>query len=198
LGTGVDVVYPRRNQALYEQILEQGLVLSEYPAGTQPNRPHFPQRNRIVAALSRAVLVMEAPHKSGALITAYQANDFGKDVYALPGSLDNPNSIGCLGLLSRGAQLILSESHLLEMLGTIPQLDAGEQLSLFAPPQPTPDLPPELAQVLQILPSEPTSFDAIVQQAGLAAAAVSSALIQLELQGLVSQLPGMLYRRCLT
>ncbi len=198
LGTGVDVVYPRRNQALYEQILEQGLVLSEYPAGTQPNRPHFPQRNRIVAALSRAVLVMEAPHKSGALITAYQANDFGKDVYALPGSLDNPNSIGCLGLLSRGAQLILSESHLLEMLGTIPQLDAGEQLSLFAPSQLPPDLKPELAQVLQILPSEPTSFDTIVQQAGLAAAAVSSALIQLELQGLVSQLPGMHYRRCLT
>ncbi|HEY9631866.1 MAG TPA: DNA-processing protein DprA [Coleofasciculaceae cyanobacterium] len=198
LGTGVDMVYPPRNQPLYEKILAQGLVLSEYPAGTQPNRIHFPQRNRIIAGLSRAVLVMEAPTKSGALITADYANDFCRDVYALPGSLDNYKSLGCLGLLSRGAHLILNEGHLLEMLGAIPELDSAVQLPLLAQeqPKPVPQLEPELAKVLQALASEPTSFDAIVQQSGLAAGSVSSALLQLELMGLVSQLPGMQYRRC--
>ncbi len=197
LGTGVDLIYPPRNQALYEQIQGQGLVLSEYPAGTKPNRANFPQRNRIIAGLSRAVLVMEAPSKSGALITAHYANDFCRDVYALPGSLDNHNSLGCLGLLSRGAHVILSEGHLLEMLGAIPQLDSAVQLPLFAPeqPKPIPDLEPELAQVLQALGSEPISFDAIAQQVGLDAGSISSTLLQLELLGLVSQLPGMQYRR---
>ncbi|NET57300.1 MAG: DNA-protecting protein DprA [Symploca sp. SIO2E6] len=187
-GTGIDVIYPRRNQSLCQQIQEQGLVLSEYPAGTQPSRAQFPQRNRIVAALSRAVLVMEAPHKSGALITAHQANEFGRDVYALPGSLDNPKSLGCLGLLDWGAQIILNESHLLEMLGAIPDLDAGLK-------QEPPQLEPELAQVLQAVASEPIHFDLIVQQVGISTSSVSSALLQLELEGLVSQLPGMRYLR---
>lgn len=198
LGTGVDMIYPPRNRNLYEQIQQQGLVLSEYPAGTQPNRVHFPQRNRIIAGLSRAVLVMEAPSKSGALITAYQANDFCRDVYVLPGRLDDQQSIGCLGLLHRGAHVILNEGHLLEMLGAIPELDSAVQLPLFPQEQstPVPQLEPELAKVLQALTSEPTPFDVIVQQANLAAGAVSSALLQLELLGLVSQLPGMQYRRC--
>lgn len=200
LGTGVDLIYPPQNRNLYEQIQQQGLVLSEYPAGTRANRVHFPQRNRIIAGLSRAVLVMEAPSKSGALITAYQANDFCRDVYVLPGRLDDQQSIGCLGLLHRGAQVILNEGHLLEMLGAIPDLNLNlaVQLPLFPQEQstPVPQLEPELAQVLQALPSEPISFDVIVQQTGLAAGSVSSALLQLELMGLVSPLPGMRYRRC--
>jgi DNA processing protein len=198
LGTGIDVVYPPRNLSLYEEIQKQGLVISEYPAGSKPNRAHFPQRNRIIAGLSRAVLVMEAPTKSGALITADFANEFCRDVYALPGSLDNEQALGCLGLLSKGAHVILNEGHLLEMLGAIPNLDAVVQLPLFAQEQPTsvPQLEPELAKVLQSLTSEPTSFDVVVQQVGMDAGSVSSALLQLELMGLVSQLPGMQYRRC--
>jgi len=199
LGTGVDVVYPPRNQTLYEQIQQQGLVLSEYPAGTQPDRAHFPRRNRIIAGLSRAILVMEAPSKSGALITAHLANDFCRDVYVLPGSLDNPKAIGCLGLLSRGAHIILNEGHLLDMLGAIPKLDtvAPEQLQLFnpTPSPPIPNLPPELKQVFTAITSEPTPFDVVVQQAGLATGTVSSALLELELRGLVAQLPGMRYQR---
>ncbi|MEQ9483069.1 DNA-processing protein DprA [Coleofasciculus sp. F4-SAH-05] len=196
-GTGIDVIYPPRNKLLYETILDRGLVLSEYPAGTKPNRPHFPQRNRIIAGLSRAVLVMEAPTKSGALITAYQANEFCRDVYALPGSLDNPNAVGCLGLLNRGASVILSEGHLLEMLGAIPELDSGKQLSLFEPEpvKATPKLAPELAKVFQVLGIEPTPLDVIVQETGMTVAEISGVLLQLELEGLVSQLPGMLYRR---
>jgi DNA processing protein len=141
---------------------------------------------------------MEAPTKSGALITAHVANDFCRDVYVLPGSLDNVRSHGCLGLLSRGAHIILSEGHLLEMLGDIPQLDTVEQLQLFeqTPSTVLPDLEPELKQVFGAIASEPISFDMIVQQAGLAAGSVSSALLQLELLGLVSQLPGMRYQKC--
>ncbi|NET66708.1 MAG: DNA-protecting protein DprA [Moorea sp. SIO1G6] len=195
LGTGLDVVYPLSNSYLYKQIQEQGLVISEYPASTKPARSNFPQRNRIIAGLSRAVLVMEAPNKSGALITARLANEFCRDVYALPGSLDNPNSIGCLGLLNRGAHVILSEGHLLEMLGAIPELDPH---SAIEKPLPVPTLEPELAKVLDAIAFEPTSFDIIVQQAALEAGSVSSALLQLELMGLVSQAPGMRYRRLIT
>lgn len=196
LGTGVDMIYPPRNQSLYQQIQEQGLLLSEYPSGTQPNRAYFPQRNRIIAGLSRATLVMEAPSKSGALITAYCANDFCRDVYVLPGRLDDQQSNGCLGLLSRGAHVILNEGHLLEMLGAIPKLDNAPALPLFTQEAtPLPELEPELAHVLKGLTFEPIPFDLIVQQAGLAPGLVSSALLQLELFGLVSQLPGMRYQR---
>ncbi len=194
LGTGVDVVYPPQNRELYQKILAKGLVLSEFPAKTPPDRAHFPRRNRIIAGISRAILVMEAPTRSGALITARFANDFGRDVYVLPGALDNPRSLGCLGLLSKGAQVILSEGHLLEMLGAMPQLD-------FVEPQPTvehlplPKLQPELQQVLDAIASESMPFDAIVQSSGYSTAVVSSALLQLELLGLVSQLPGMRYQR---
>ncbi len=207
LGTGIDVVYPLRNKRLYQQILSQGLVVSEYPAGTQPERVHFPRRNRIIAGLSRAVLVMEAPSKSGALITAHLANDYCRDVYVLPGSLDNPRAMGCLELASRGAQLILSEDHLLEILGTIPKLDEpqqAQQMSLAAVLQQNtkqlPPLEPELEQVLQTLiklcedSPESAPFDLIIQNTTLGAGSVSSALLQLELLGLVSQLPGMRYQ----
>jgi DNA processing protein len=208
LGTGVDQVYPPRNRELYQEILQQGLVLSEYPAGTRPDKGHFPRRNRIVAGLCRAILIMEAPSKSGALITAYQANEYNRDVYVLPGSLDNPQAEGCLGLLSRGAQVMLSEGHLLELLGAMPKLDQSAEKSASAPaakPALTipADLAPELAEVLKALQalsrsadSEPVSvaFDILVAKLELPAGSVSSALLQLELLGLVSQQPGMRYQ----
>ncbi|MEG4816753.1 DNA-processing protein DprA [Microcoleus sp. K5-D4] len=207
VGTGVDIVYPKQNERLCDRLLQQGLVISEYPAGTQPNKTNFPRRNRIIAGLSRATIVIEAPHKSGALITAYQANDFCRDVYVLTGRLDDERSFGCLELLSKGAHPILpnsdrmlSEDRLLEMLGAMPKLDRPEQLSLF-PPNPKvekqgPLLEPELAKVLSAIVSGPISFDTIVEAAGLEAGKVSSILLQLELLGLVSQLPGMRYQRC--
>ncbi len=201
LGTGLNVIYPPRNRELYHAISKQGLVVSEYPADTQPNRLNFPQRNRIIAGWSRAVLVMEAPTSSGALITAHLANDFCRDVYVLPGRLDDPKSKGCLGLLSKGAQVIIHEQYLLECLGAIPQLDfpqeQAEQLSLFdAPPQfPELNLEPEVKLVLQVVPTEPISLDQIIQKSGLSSEKVLPALLQLELLGLVTQLPGMRYQR---
>ncbi|WP_413164951.1 DNA-processing protein DprA [Capilliphycus salinus ALCB114379] len=206
-GTGVDIIYPKDNRKLSERVIKQGLVMSEYPAGTKPNARHFPSRNRIIAGLSRAVFVMEAGEKSGALITANVANDFCRDIYVLPGRLDDEKSQGCLKLINGGAGLIpVNLEELLEQLGAIPQLDAPEQLSLFESP-PTPSSVPSaetnlelnlesnLAQVFQVISSEPTAFDVIVQKAELDTGIVSSSLLQLELLGLVSQLPGMRYQR---
>jgi len=197
MGTGVNKIYPRKNIELAKQILDHGLVLSEYPAHTPPDRMNFPRRNRIIAGLCRATLVLEAGQKSGALITARMANDYGRDIYALPGSLDNPQSQGSLSLIDNGAQLILSETHLLEMLGHLPSLDAADQLSLLdAPPvAELPPLPPDLAQVFQAVPLEATSLDQLVEQTGMATNMILSALVQLELMGLVSQMPGMRYQR---
>lgn len=211
VGTGVDVVYPARNQKLYQAIQNQGLILSEYSAGTPPDKINFPARNRIIAGLSRAVLVMEAPIKSGALITAYFANEFGRDVYVLPGSLDDRESIGCLQLIDRGAHLILSEEGLLEMLGTIPKLktpestmfqtleDASRQKQSSATSADltalAASLKPELIKVLEKISIEPTPFDFIVQAIELDTNIVSAALLELELMGLISLLPGMRYQR---
>lgn len=194
LGTGVDVIYPHKNRDLYKQILTAGLVVSEYPTKTPPDRTHFPRRNRIIAGLSRAILVMEAPLKSGALITATYANEFGRDVYALPGRLDDYPSQGCLKLLSQGASFILKElDELLTMLGAIPQIDAIEAST--APEQLMPTLSPELQTVMDAMASDALPFDLIVQQTGMAAGSVSSALLQLELMGFISQLPGMRYQK---
>ena len=207
VGTGVDIVYPPRNQNLAAQIAQHGLIVSEYAAKTPPDRSHFPARNRIIAGLSRVTIVIEAPTKSGALITAYQANDFGRDVYALPGSLDNPNSLGCLGLLSRGAQPILGLDHLLELLATIPQLDSAPSQTLRSPAPaatttrstqpivPPPQLPPDLQQIWLLLTDLPVSFDELVSKSQLPVATISSGLIHLELLGLVTQLPGMRYQK---
>ena len=219
-GTGVDRIYPKENKTLAREVIEQGLIISEYPAGVGPNSRHFPQRNRIIAGLSRAVFIMEAPSKSGALITADIANDFGRDVYVLPARLEDEKSHGCLKLIKGGAEVIPVEmEELLEMLGAMPRLDVEEdleeQLSLFettgqkTPLKTKPEAPitpelepelelklePELALVLGAIASEETPFDVIVERANLPASSVSSSLLQLELLGLVTQLPGMRYQR---
>lgn len=188
LGTGVDIVYPHHHRQLYEQIQQNGLVLSEYPAQTHPDKSNFPARNRIIAGLSRAILVLEAPEKSGSLITARYANEFGRDIYTLPNSPDVASARGCLRLVHQGAEVIITEEELLEMLGAIPQLTPE------IVPLATPELEPEFAQVYHAIASEPTSFDIIVQQSQLNAGEVLGILLQLELLGLVSQLPGMRYQ----
>ncbi|MBF2079291.1 MAG: DNA-protecting protein DprA [Synechococcales cyanobacterium T60_A2020_003] len=211
LGTGVDVVYPYSNRQLARHIRETGLLLSEYPAGTQPDRVHFPRRNRIIAGVCRAVLVLEAPSRSGALITARLANDYNRDVYALPGSLDNPQSLGCLELIQNGANLILSESALLDRLREIPSLQAasgtGQQLSLLdalaetSPQSQSQDpaavlnLSSELQTILHQIPKEAIALDHIVAGSGLSTDVVLGALLHLELEGWVMQLPGMRYQR---
>ena len=113
LGGGVDVVYPRENRFLYEDVATRGALISEYPPGTEPKAEHFPIRNRIIAGLSLATLVVEAPRKSGALITAHEALEQGRDVFAVPGAIDAPCSVGCNELIREGASLVSSAQDIL-------------------------------------------------------------------------------------
>jgi len=189
LGTGVDVVYPYSNRLLHQELQQQGLILSEYPAMTPPDRNHFPPRNRIIAGLCRAVLIMEAPIRSGALITARFANEFGRDVYVLPGSLDNAQSLGCLKLLNSGAHVIIGIENLLEMLGTMPCLD-----HIPTKPKLIPELEAELAIVYQQMSHESLALDAIAEKTGQDTNQLLAALAQLEILDLIVQLPGMRYQ----
>ncbi|EDX85193.1 DNA protecting protein DprA, putative [Synechococcus sp. PCC 7335] len=236
VGTGVDIVYPARNQSLYQQVVENGLVVSEYPDGTGPDRTHFPQRNRIIAGLSRAILVTEAPARSGALITARLANDYGREVYALPSALGNEQGEGCLRLIAEGAQIILGEQVLMDTLEKLPAVDSSavpnrtvssqsdllkkttsekvsskrdidtkavgnletsEALEINSTDlkKAISELTPVLANVLEAVAIEPTIVDYIVQQTQMETGIVLSALFQLELSGMVIQLPGMQYQR---
>ncbi|AFZ01197.1 DNA-processing protein DprA [Calothrix sp. PCC 6303] len=201
VGTGVDVIYPAKNRDLYRQILTQGLVLSEYASKTPPDKTHFPRRNRIIAGLCRAVLVLEAPLKSGALITADYANEFGRDVYALPGRLDDSSLQGCLKLLSQGAiQIPQDLDELIKMLGAIPQINfVPESVIVSALPQ----LSPELQKIIDAMTSlsrangvEAVPLDLIIQEVAMPAGSVSAFLLELELMGLILQLPGMRYQKC--
>ncbi|MBF2098545.1 MAG: DNA-protecting protein DprA [Gloeomargaritaceae cyanobacterium C42_A2020_066] len=192
LGTGLDQVYPASNRHLQAEVATQGLLVSEHPAGTPPDRGHFPRRNRIIAALSRAVILTEAPTGSGALITAQFAADYGRDVYVLPGSLDNPQSQGCLELIQQGAQVILGVDHLLELLGDTPALDTPSRPQ---PPPPALELEPAAWQVLEALGTETLDLDTLVATTGLPVNQVSTLVLELELLGVVRALPGLRYER---
>ncbi len=117
LGNGIDVMYPRENDRLAQQIIENGALLSEYPLGMPPMASNFPRRNRLISGLARAVLVVEAPEQSGALSTAHAALDQGRDVFAVPGLIFNPASIGANRLIQDGAKLVMSSADILEELG---------------------------------------------------------------------------------
>lgn len=189
LGTGVDQVYPAHHRPLYQRILEQGVVLSEYPPGTPPAKEHFPQRNRIIAGLCRATLVMEAPERSGALITAQLANHYGREVYALPGNIDTAAARGCLQLIRHGAGMILGIEDLLKELGLVPGSPLPEQPASPGPRDPQQQL------LWQILGNEVLSLDALAQATQMDMATLSSTLLLMELEGWLVQLPGMRYRR---
>ncbi|NUN65781.1 DNA-protecting protein DprA [Pseudanabaena biceps] len=191
VGTGVDRIYPYKHKSLYDQIVASGLVVSEYPQGTPPDKTHFPARNRIIAGLSRVTLVMEAPLPSGALITAYQANEYGRDVYALPNSLEVNEAKGCLKLLGKGAQAILGVDELLEALGMLPNLDAPKNAIAVS------ELPDLQQNVLQAIGyGEPVGLDWIVEQVKAPSGEVMGALTYLEIMGAIASYPGMRYQRC--
>ncbi|MEL6228269.1 MAG: DNA-processing protein DprA [Cyanobacteria bacterium J06627_3] len=215
LGTGVDVAYPHSNAQLYQHILKTGLILSEYPDGTPPERSHFPRRNRIIAGLSHATLVTEAPERSGALITAYLANDYGRHVYALPAGLDNPTARGCLMLINTGAAIIMGEDHLVTDLlniGIAHQTTAHEaqdtsntdsnDTAAVEPasetataPMPEVELDEALQPIFKMIPDVPITLDNLVKATQLDTSALLSGLLQLELAGVITQLPGGQYQR---
>jgi len=188
VGTGLDRVYPSRHLKLAHRIASQGLMLSEYPLGTSPLPPNFPQRNRIIAGLARATMVVEAALPSGSLITAKQAMEAGRDVLAIPGSIHSPLSRGCHMLIKQGAKLVDSAQDVLEEFGQF-------TTSKIAPG--TGGTSEKLEHLLlDALGYDPVGLDALSARTGMSAAELSGALLELELDGHVSRLPGQLFQRC--
>ncbi|WP_206862491.1 DNA-processing protein DprA [Lysobacter changpingensis] len=206
LGTGPDVPYPRANTGLHARIAETGAIVSEYLPGTRPVPFHFPARNRILAGLSVATVVIEAAERSGALITARLAAEAGRDVFAVPGSIHNPLARGCHRLIRDGATLVVSAQDAIDALA--PQISALAQdlrRELGAPIQP-PQAPgadagdgqtihdPDYQKLWNALGHDPTAMDQLVQRTGLTAAAVSSMLLLMELDGRVFSQHGRYFR----
>jgi DNA processing protein len=195
VGTGLDQVYPRRHAALARRIAAQGLLLSEHAPGTPALAEHFPQRNRLIAGLSRGTLVVEAALQSGSLITARLASEAGREVMAVPGSIHAPQSRGCHALIKQGAQLVESVADVLEALGAPGALGPRAQQAEL--PLDSGDEAPdgEAAALWQALGHDPATLDALQARTGWATAEISARLLEWELAGRVARLPGGLYQR---
>ncbi len=189
LGSGLDMPYPIENEPLMEKISRKGIVISEFPLGTEPYAKNFPARNRIISGLSLGVVVVEAAQDSGSLITAGFALDQGRDVFAVPGNIENDRSKGPHKLIRQGAKLVENYQDILSELA-IPQLTRAEIQA--ADKQGLNELE---QKIIAVMSREPLHIDQILRLAALAPAQVSSTLIHLELRGLVKRYPGQLYLR---
>lgn len=183
LGTGIDVIYPKSNAALFAEIGERGLLLSEYPVGTPSIAHNFPRRNRLISGLARGCLVVEAALGSGSLITARMAMEQGRDVFAIPGSIHSPLSKGCHSLIKQGAKLVDDAADVLGELG-------DWQSSPPVDPEPADD-----SGLLGHMGFDPVDIDALCARADLPAEAITAELLRLELDGRVATLPGGRYQR---
>lgn len=187
LGTGVDVLYPKRHGHLASQIRENGLLLSEFPLKTGPAAGHFPRRNRIISGLSLATLVVEAAVKSGSLITARLALEQNRDVFAIPGSIHNPQARGCHYLLQQGAKLVMSVNDILDELG-LDKAKKNEKITASM-------LARCNEKLVKCIGFELTTVDQIVVRSGLNVEQVACELADLELDGFIKAVPGG-YMRC--
>ncbi len=209
LGCGLDVDYPKENRALFEQITAQGALISEYPVGAQPETWRFPRRNRIISGISLGVIVVEAPLKSGALITSKTAAEQGRPVMTVPGNIDRPASVGSNLLLRDGATPILETDDVLHCLGLVTVPARREHQSVLAldsltentpavpaaPKKPLPQLTETQLRLLDGLSHTPRHIDQLAQATGLDAMAASVEMFFLEMSALVRKLPGNLYIR---
>jgi len=186
LGSGIDVIYPPEHRRLADEIVQRGAIVSEFPPGTPPLAYHFPLRNRIISGLSLAVIVVEAAERSGSLITAECALEQGREVMAVPGSVLNQRNGGSHGLLRDGARLVESAEDVLDEVGIMPMRRLIED-------DPQPEVHPLLGLVP---PGEAVDPDSLVQESGLDAAAVLSALLGLEMSGIVRRVDGGRFVRC--
>lgn len=206
-GTGLDIIYPASSRETGEQIPMQGAMISELPLGSQALRQHFPSRNRIISGLSLAVLVIEAGLNSGTLITARKAAEQGRDVFALPGSLNNPMAKGCHRLIREGARLVETASDILQELGPVAaelkmeiqqrlafqdeSTDHGKTVagvstaSEKAPAGLLDDA--DYSALWEVLSFDPKPVDSVIEQSGLSAREVSSMLLMMELKGMVKK-----------
>ena len=212
LGTGIDRVYPRSNHELAYSIAEKGLLVSEFPLGTRPLAANFPRRNRIIAGLSSATLVVEAALESGSLITARLASEMGREVMAIPGSIDNPHSKGCHKLIKEGAKLVECLDDILQECPQLLQKAPVSSYSIYketdessakgaTEPLQTADRPSETAdesgkdELFAAMGYDPVHPDSLAQSLGLPAADVYARLLELELDGQIAAMTGGRYQR---
>ncbi|HEY0793286.1 MAG TPA: DNA-processing protein DprA [Chthoniobacterales bacterium] len=191
LGTGLNHLYPPENLTLAERIATSGAVVTEFPMETKPDRQTFPMRNRIISGWSFGVLVVEAGLNSGALISAHQAGEQGRSLYAVPGPIDRPTSLGSNRLIQQGAKLVQDAQDILEDLQALFPHPPALQPSL-----PT-DLPPALLAVYQAITAEETRIDDIIRRSGRPSGEVAATLLELEMRNLVRQLPGKYFVKLL-
>ncbi len=195
-GTGLDQVYPPAHRGLARRILERGALVSELPPDTAPRPEHFPRRNRIISGLGLGVLVVEAAPRSGSLITARLALEQGREVFAIPGSIHNPLARGCHALIRAGAKLVECLEDIVEELGWLKRpLSAGTPPPGGSEPPPAQDMDGDSLRLLAQMGHDPVSFDTLVARSGLTAARLSSMLLAMELNDLITSLPGGLYLR---
>lgn len=200
VGTGADRVYPRKHLELARRIARHGALVSEFPLGTPARADHFPRRNRLLAGLALGTLVIEAGLKSGSLITARLAGEQGREVFALPGSIENPLARGCHRLLRDGARLVEEPGEVIAALTPAARALGVELATRLAAPDAPPAAPrgqrdPDYTRLLNALGHDPATLDELVARTGLSAAAVSSMLLMLELEGATASLPGSRYQR---
>ena len=202
VGTGPDRVYPRKHHALAQRIAAQGALASEFPPGTAARADHFPRRNRLISGLALGTVVVEAGLQSGSLITARLAGEQGREVFALPGSIANPLARGCHRLIRDGARLVEEPAEVVEALAPAARALGVELAERLARPDALAPAraggwrdDPDYRRLLKALGHDPASLDELVQRSGLAAAALSSMLLMLELEGRVAGLPGNRYQR---
>lgn len=187
LGCGVDICYPRENIELYTELQKAGGILSELPPGVQPLPQFFPARNRIISGLSDAVLVIEAKEKSGSLITADMALEQGKDVYALPGPVNSRLSRGCHELIRQGAEILLSPEDLLEDWGILEKGQTEKIGENKIALESTEKL------VYSLLDFQPRSLGSLLERSNLSVSSLTSALISLELKGIIREISKNFY-----
>jgi len=204
LGTGADLVYPRKHRALAARIAAQGALVSEFPPGTPGKPEHFPRRNRIICGLALGTLVVEAGLRSGSLITARCATDQGREVFAIPGSINNPLARGCHQLIRDGARLVETTDEIVDSLAALAaglgeslraRLDDGVPDSICKPQLTAPARDADYAALLGALGDDPLDLDTLAARTGLSIAALSSMLLVLELEGEVASARGGRYQR---
>jgi DNA processing protein len=201
LGCGIDVVYPKENKKIFEEIEKRGAIITEFPMGTFPAPQNFPIRNRIISGMSLGVVVVEGAQYSGSLITARLAMEFGREVYGVPGNATQPSSFGPNQLIKQGAKLVTGWEDVVEELPTpvraelVPvEAASAEERTLLVEEA----LGPMERPIYELLtPDEARHVDEIVERSGLTSSEVLAALFDLELRGVVRQLPGKQFLKVL-
>lgn len=191
LGCGPDKIYPPENRELYKKIPEKGALVTEFFFGVGPDATNFPRRNRIISGLSLGTLVIEAGERSGALITAGNALNQNREVFAVPGNINSPKSIGCNNLIKQGAKLVQSVEDILEEIPEL-RIDQSQAINTKVPPADLGDLE---RKILESLSHEPIHVDRLVNILNEPPGAILSGLLTLELLGLARQLAGKMFVR---